>query len=154
MTPMKCGHPETSQNIKYYKKNDGFTRKVCLTCKRDRNKVWFIDAVKARREQKNMPVDKDAPRRFEVALEAAANDHTKPQPNCITPIGESSKWIDWATEEENREPGETGAPTHQEAKEWCYDCPLLDLCTSAALAKRPYHGVRGSGLIFEFGKRI
>lgn len=158
MTNMKCGHTETDSNVKYYKKRDGYVRKVCVECKnrlsRAQRRVGYISEVKARRKLDSMPVDTDAPRRFEIALERAANDPEAPQPDCITPIGEPSKWIDWATNEEEREAHESEAPSRQEARIWCEDCPLLNVCTAAALAKRPYHGVRGSGLIFENGKRI
>lgn len=101
-----------------------------------------------------MPVNKDSPSAFDKALMIASGDPKKPQPLCITPVDEPSPWIDWASEIEEREPHEKAAPTEQEAKLLCADCPLESICTEAALARPPYHGVRGKGLRFENGKRL
>lgn len=101
-----------------------------------------------------MTVDKTSPKRFEVALERATRDPKAPQPKCLRPIDQHSPWIDWATDPDEREDYETEAPTHIDAKILCEGCPLESLCTEAALAKNPFHGVRGSGLIFENGKRV
>jgi hypothetical protein len=101
-----------------------------------------------------MTVDKSAPARFGEALEEASRNPKAPQPKCATPVGEISPWIDWATEEEDREPHEGARPSRQDALRLCESCPLYNLCTDAALAKPPFHGVRGAGLIFENGKRL
>lgn len=150
---MICGHPDTEENTRIYIKNDGFSRKVCLTCKKLRKRVGYKTQREVRRELNKMPVDKDAPRRFEEALEAASINPNAPQPLCIVANGEYSKWIDWASDEEMREEGEGSAPTYIEARDMCEGCPLFDLHMKAVIAKRPYHGVN-AGLRFELGKRF
>jgi hypothetical protein len=90
-----------------------------------------------------LTVSKDSPREFEIALEEAALDPGKPNP-----------WIDWGSNTDEREDYERTTPTKQDALDLCDGCPFYNLCTDAAIAKPPYHGVRGAGLRFENGRRL
>lgn len=103
-------------------------------------------------------VDKTSAKKFEQALENATQDPDKPQPKCRVWVDdnpdEPNPWTDWATEEEDREERETSAPTFFDAKMLCTGCPFEAICTEGALAKPPFHGVRGNGLRYENGKRV
>lgn len=97
-------------------------------------------------------------KKFDEALDLATMDPQAPQPKCAVWVrenpGEPNPWVDWATEAEDREPHESEAPTFFDAKMLCEGCPLESICTPGALAKPPFHGVRGNGLRFELGKRV
>lgn len=143
-------HEMTPENtITHVTKADGVTRRCCRKCKNAARSGY-----KRQKRLEKLPVDRDAPERFAKALEEATRNPNAPQPKCATPVGEVSPWIDWATEEEDREPYEGAAPDRAVALSLCSDCPLYNICTDAALAKPPFHGVLGAGLIFENGKRL
>lgn len=78
---------------------------------------------------------------------------TEPTP-CIAG-GLPSKWTDWDSVEENREPYETDQPSKQAARLMCEPCPLFgtSVCLSAALARGETHGV-WEGTIIENGKVV
>lgn len=102
-----------------------------------------------------MTVSADSPTLFEQALDRATLDMEEPQPLCATVDTDIyNPWIDWATNTEDREPHERRAPTKKDALDLCHGCELYNLCTDAAIVKPPYHGVRGAGLRYEFGRRL
>jgi hypothetical protein len=105
-----------------------------------------------------LTVSKDSPREFEIALEEAALDPESPQPFCVVwqknNPGKPNPWIDWGSNTDEREDYERTTPTKQDALDLCDGCPFYNLCTDAAIAKPPYHGVRGAGLRFENGRRL
>lgn len=105
-----------------------------------------------------MAVDKLSPRRFEQVLEEATQNPDAPQARCRTWVQENpdmpNPWVDWSSDPYDSEPHEGKTPTLLRARMLCEGCPLEDLCTAASLAKPPYHGVRGSGLRYELGRRL
>lgn len=105
-----------------------------------------------------MKKKKEANNEFQNKLEQATIDDQSPQAKCVTWVkqnpNKSNPWIDWASNEENKEPHELRAPTRYEAKKMCEGCPLLELCNKDATTNPPYHGVRGGALRFELGKRL
>lgn len=99
-----------------------------------------------------MTVNKESPIIFEKALEEASQNPEAPQPLCVKKAGNPNRYLDWSSDPDDEEPLPT--PSLLQARRLCEGCPLEDLCTQAALAKRPYHGVRGNGLRYENGRRI
>ena len=66
---------------------------------------------------------------------------TEPTP-CIVG-GVPSRWTDWDSNPDNREPYETDMPAGNRAREMCKPCPLMGtgICIGAALARGETHGV-------------
>lgn len=86
---------------------------------------------------------------FDRYLEEA----TEPTP-CIAG-GIPSKWTDWDSNPEFREPYETDRPAGNRARSLCDPCPLMGtgICLGAALSRGETHGV-WEGTIIENGKVV
>lgn len=105
-----------------------------------------------------MTVDRTSGKRFQDALDEASMDPDKPQAKCVVWVrenpGKPNPWVDWATDLSDAEPQEVEIPSLERAKMLCEGCPLEDLCTAANLAKPKYHGVYGTGVRYENGRRV
>lgn len=88
-----------------------------------------------------------------LAFEQALEEMEEPTP-CIAG-GIPSKWTDWDSNPEYREPYETDRPSNQAARIMCEGCPLMGtgVCFGAALARGETHGVWESQII-ENGKVV